>query len=177
MFYSCTRCSFIVDISALLFPTPFVTRLTPNISSSFSRRKTWRSTTTHGVCVVLVVAMYDANVDHPSEFYCQGCEKQMNPKMWMYHCRGCDVSFHHKCLPAVSGDCRNIKFGQQYLMSAAHPHPLSYQLLTTKRRCDVCPSYVYNQRGFQCASYNFFMCLSVCGWRFLRERHIQVADS
>ncbi|KAH6832723.1 hypothetical protein C2S53_015767 [Perilla frutescens var. hirtella] len=116
---------------------------------------------------------YDANVNHPDEFYCDHCETQMNPKMWMYHCRPCDLSFHPNCFNAASGWYRNIKFGQQYHMnSSGHPHPLTYQLLTTKRSCDVCRVNAYTYRGFHCASCNFFICFYNC----IRRKRLEYGD-
>ncbi|KAH6763570.1 hypothetical protein C2S52_021003 [Perilla frutescens var. hirtella] len=117
----------------------------------------------------LLPLMYDAYVNHPDEFYCDHCEIQINPKTWMYHCRPCDLSFHPFCFSAASGWYSNIKFGQQYHMNSAHPHPLTYQLLTTKRRSDVCREDAYTYPGFHCASCNFFICLYNCIYRKMLE--------
>ncbi|KAH6771927.1 hypothetical protein C2S51_010331 [Perilla frutescens var. frutescens] len=118
----------------------------------------------------------DASINHPSGFYCDICEQEMNPKRWMYHCRHCDFSLHPRCFPNASGEYRNIKFGQRYT-TAAHHHPLAYQLLSTKLRCDVCGKRKYHgSRGFQCHSHKceFFMCFAPCGKRLLDS--MQVVD-
>lgn len=136
--------------------------------------------TVHASCVVLPAVVsnrewdnhplpltFDASLNHPSGFYCDICEQEMNPKRWMYHCRTCDFSLHPRCFPTASGEYRNIKFGQLYDVASLHPgHPLRYQLLTAKLKCDVCCKRKdYGTRGFQCTSHNceFFMCLIPCG--------------
>ncbi|KAH6827537.1 hypothetical protein C2S53_007882 [Perilla frutescens var. hirtella] len=108
--------------------------------------------------------------------YCDKCEGEMNPRSWMYHCRHCDSSFHPDCFPTISGKYRNIKFGQKYDIATAHPHPLTYHLLTLKRRCDVCHLDKLGERGFQCASCYFFICLDQCGKKMIEQGHIQTAD-
>ncbi|KAI3463659.1 hypothetical protein Pfo_020322 [Paulownia fortunei] len=137
--YRCERCELVLDYKCALLP------------SSIKHR--WDQ---HPLPLT-----YDANVDHPSEFYCEICELEMNPKSWMYHCRQCDQSFHPTCLP-LSGDYKNIKFGQQYVISNCHPrdHPLTHVQVATKLRCDLCRQDVYGFRGFECASCKFVMCLS-----------------
>ncbi|KAH6819569.1 hypothetical protein C2S51_003172 [Perilla frutescens var. frutescens] len=112
---------------------------------------------------------FDASVNHPSGFCCDICEKEMNPKMWMYHCRHCDFSLHPDCFPNASGFYRNFKFGQRYAV-ADHHHPLAYQLVSAKLRCDVCKEKQgFGSLGFQCHSHacNFFMCFYPCGRRRL----------
>ncbi|KAH6757227.1 hypothetical protein C2S52_023555 [Perilla frutescens var. hirtella] len=124
-----------------------------------------------------LMLMYAANEDdRPDVFYCDKCEGEMNPRSWMYHCRHCDSSFHPDCFPTISGKYRNIKFGQQYIVATVHSHPLTYHLLTVKRRCDVCGLDKLGESGFQCASCYFFICLDQCGKKFLKQGHIQTAD-
>ncbi|KAH6796532.1 hypothetical protein C2S52_021086 [Perilla frutescens var. hirtella] len=109
---------------------------------------------------------FDASANHPSGFYCDVCEGEMNPKTWMYHCRNSDISIHPRCFPTASGEYRNIKFGQRYVVTGVHDHPVAYQLLTVKLHCDVCGYRKdYGCRGFQCDSdkCDFFMCLNPCG--------------
>ncbi|KAL1551779.1 hypothetical protein AAHA92_19579 [Salvia divinorum] len=91
---------------------------------------------------------YNATQNHPGYFYCDQCETRMNPKRWMYHCRRCDLSFHPYCFKTASGWCRNIKLGQEYVNARAHPQTLTYQLLTTKRRCDMCGGDGHERLGF-----------------------------
>ncbi|XP_057767450.1 uncharacterized protein LOC130987792 [Salvia miltiorrhiza] len=102
---------------------------------------------------------YDAYVNHPGEFYCSSCEVKMNPRKRMYYCRDCDQSFHPECIPARSGEFRNIKYGmQQYVIPTLHHHPLRFQIITKKKRCDLCHAGSYDKPGFQCVSCYFVMC-------------------
>ncbi|KAH6771479.1 hypothetical protein C2S52_016282 [Perilla frutescens var. hirtella] len=122
-----------------------------------------RSVTKHEWEKHPLLLTYDASIDHPSDFYCDFCERQMHPKSWMYHCRPCDNSYHLSCLETASGNYRNIKFGRQVELDARlHPHPLTFNYVTLKRHCDICHRYVYTYGGFECASCNYAVCLS-CG--------------
>ncbi|XP_047977178.1 uncharacterized protein LOC125219283 isoform X2 [Salvia hispanica] len=108
---------------------------------------------------------FNAAANHPSDFYCEVCERKMHPRSGMYHCRDCDVSIHPSCLKTVGGRYRNFKFGQRYDVGALHQHPVVHQL-TNKLQCNVCGRRkVYGTQGFQCASQNcdFFMCSVTCG--------------
>ncbi|XP_047937553.1 uncharacterized protein LOC125185112 [Salvia hispanica] len=136
----------------------------------------------------LLSLTYDAYVNRPGDFYCSSCEDQMNPRIWMYHCRDCDQSFHPKCFSATSGYYRNINFGtERYVISNFHDphHRLRFQIITKKKRCDLChvDSYVvsdwrtyyhnpglYDGAGFQCESC-FFVACKPCG-----VKHIEDAD-
>lgn len=107
---------------------------------------------------------YDAHVNHPSEFYCGSCEHKMHRKSWMYYCRKCDESFHPGCFPTTSGKYMNINFGAEQYYVSHHPHhPLRFQVITKKQRCDVCRDVAYHKPGFQCVSCNFVMCFDRCG--------------
>ncbi|KAL1534306.1 hypothetical protein AAHA92_30495 [Salvia divinorum] len=113
----------------------------------------------------LLPLTYDARANRPGEFYCSSCEDQINQRRWMYHCRDCDQSFHPSCFPATSGDYRNIKFGtQQYVISKIHDpqHPLRFQIISKKKRCDLCRGDSYDKPGFQCVSCYFVTCI-YCG--------------
>ncbi|XP_057799693.1 uncharacterized protein LOC131015342 isoform X2 [Salvia miltiorrhiza] len=123
---------------------------------------------------------YDANLNHQGEsIYCDACERaKMNPKAWMYRCRHCDLSIHPRCLKSTSGKYRNIKLGKEYVIhdAALHPpHPLAYQLLP-KRRCDLCHLDKYKERGFECASCNFCVCLCFCGEKMLRYGNMRAVQ-
>ena len=120
---------------------------------------------------------HDATLNHPGEFYCNECEEEINPKHWMYHCRSCDISFHPSCFKTTSGEYRNIKFGQEYNVNAeTHPHPLTYQILTTKRRCDICGKDMHEKTGFYCAFCNFFICFDGCGKDMIKDGNIEAVD-
>ncbi|XP_057786688.1 uncharacterized protein LOC131004100 [Salvia miltiorrhiza] len=154
--YACGSCEFIVHVRCAGVPT--------SITSP-----TWDKH--HALPLT-----YDANLNHPGEFYCDKCETEMNPKSWMYHCRHCDISFHPHCFKTTSGRYRNIKLGKEYVNVAAHPHPLTFQLLTTKRRCNVCHLNTYELSGFHCASCNFFICLFFCGQKMLKDGNMKAVD-
>ncbi|XP_047937567.1 uncharacterized protein LOC125185120 [Salvia hispanica] len=137
----------------------------------------------------LLSLTYDAYVNRPGDFYCSSCEDQMiNPRMWMYHCRDCDQSFHPGCFPATSGQYKNINFGtQQYVISSSHDphHRLRFQIITKKKRCDLChhdsyrisdwrtyyhKSGLYDGAGFQCESCFFVACIP-CGVKHIEDAH------
>ncbi|KAH6763583.1 hypothetical protein C2S52_021016 [Perilla frutescens var. hirtella] len=110
---------------------------------------------------------FDASLDHPSDFFCEFCEEELNPKEWMYHCRQCDISVHlRRCLKAASGWYRNIKFGRRFEMDGIHPHPLTFNLITLQKRCHLCSTKVYNFPGFECVSCYYVVCRA-CGQRRL----------
>ncbi|XP_047962920.1 uncharacterized protein LOC125207564 [Salvia hispanica] len=160
--YDCYRCSnsscdFIVHLKCVVLP-----------ASVSSRR--WDE---HHPLLLT----YDATLNRPGDFYCDQCETQMNPRSWMYHCRACDISFHPKCHKTTSGMYRNMKLGQEYYVNATtHPHPLTFQLLTTKRRCDLCGGNIYECEGFHCALCNFFICYSFCGKDMIAKGDLKAVD-
>ncbi|XP_047963868.1 uncharacterized protein LOC125208327 [Salvia hispanica] len=119
---------------------------------------------------------YDATLNRPGDFYCDQCETRMNPKRWMYRCRACDLSFHPRCFKTVSGLWRHMKLGQKYVNEAAHRHRLTYQLLTKKRRCDICGCNKFECDGFYCASCNFFICLDDCGAKMIGAGDMKAVD-
>ncbi|XP_047983801.1 uncharacterized protein LOC125224447 [Salvia hispanica] len=115
---------------------------------------------------------YEAYANHPGDFYCSSCEYQMHPRSWMYHCRDCDQSFHPKCFPATSGKYRNIKYGtEQYVISGIHDHPLRFEIISKKKRCDLCHEDRYDEPGFQCVSCFFVVCKS-CGLKHMGDAAI-----
>ncbi|PIN04588.1 hypothetical protein CDL12_22876 [Handroanthus impetiginosus] len=110
---------------------------------------------------------FDASIDHPNDFYCEACENEMHPKRGMYHCRECDQSFHTRCL-TESGRHGNIKFGRQLEFGDLHPHPLTYNIVSLKYKCDRCGRVAYKERGFECANSNCNCALcEYCGLDYL----------
>ncbi|XP_042019923.1 uncharacterized protein LOC121767658 [Salvia splendens] len=136
--YKCRSCDFMVHLKCAGLP-----------ESATSRR--WDK---HHPLLLT----HDATVNRPGDFYCDQCEQEMNPRSWMYRCRSCDVSFHPDCLKTTCGEYRNIKIGQKYVIKEAHCHTLTYQLLTTKRKCNTCGKDKHERPGFYCALCNFFIC-------------------
>ncbi|XP_047962484.1 uncharacterized protein LOC125207261 [Salvia hispanica] len=107
-----------------------------------------------------LMMLFDASLDHPSGFVCDFCEVELHPKGWMYHCRQCDVSFHLFCLNNASGGYRNIKFGRRFVLDGIHPnHPLTFNHITIKRRCDLCHVVLYDYCGLECASCYYVVCV------------------
>ncbi|XP_047963897.1 uncharacterized protein LOC125208348 [Salvia hispanica] len=119
---------------------------------------------------------HDATLNRPGEFYCNQCEDSMNPKSWMYYCRSCDISFHPSCFQTTFGMFRNIKLGQKYVIEGAHCHTLTFQILTTKRRCDVCRKDRHDSLGFYCASCIFFICFYRCGEKMIEDGNVKAVD-
>ncbi|KAH6763586.1 hypothetical protein C2S52_021019 [Perilla frutescens var. hirtella] len=110
---------------------------------------------------------FDASLDHPSDFFCEFCEEELNPKGWMYHCRQCDISVHLlSCSNPASGWYRNMKFGRRFEMDGIHPHPLTFNHITLQKRCHLCSEEVYNFPGFECVSCYYVVCRA-CGRRQL----------
>ncbi|XP_047957680.1 zinc finger protein 607-like [Salvia hispanica] len=152
--YECSSCDFGVHFRCAVLP-----------ASTTSRR--WDK---HHPLLLT----HNATLNRPGDFYCNQCEQEMHPKHWMYHCRSCD---HPRCLPTTSGCHRNIKLGQECHVNAeTHPHPLTFQLLTTKRRCDVCGGDRHDSLGFYCASCIFFICLYDCGKKMIEDGNIEAVD-
>lgn len=52
--------------------------------------------------------------------YCEICEEEVDPKLWLYHCGECDQSFHTYCLNPP----HNVKLGSTLLVVDIHPHIL-----------------------------------------------------
>ncbi|XP_047963885.1 uncharacterized protein LOC125208339 [Salvia hispanica] len=207
LFYTCTKCSFKVDIQCACMPDTIHHAAHPrhllkhvtqsDLSRDINRRHLWCAAgcddgityydcyrcsnnscdfIVHVRCALLPVSVssrrwdehhpllltYNATLNRPGDFYCDQCETQMNPRSWMYRCHACDISFHPKCFITTSGRYRNWKLGQKYVNDAVHQHPLTFQLLTTKRRCDNCGWDKYERQGFYCALCNFFICYYFC---------------
>ncbi|XP_042045103.1 uncharacterized protein LOC121791134 [Salvia splendens] len=107
-----------------------------------------------------LVLEFHASFDHPSDFICDFCEEELHPRRWMYQCRPCDLSFHLLCLDTASGGYRNIKFGRRFVLDGIHRnHPLTFNWITIKRRCDICHRNVYSYCGLECAPCYYVVCM------------------
>ncbi|XP_047959754.1 uncharacterized protein LOC125205010 isoform X2 [Salvia hispanica] len=186
LYYACTKCNgFRVDIKCASMPDTIYHAAHPphplnfrSAQHTLKRQGLPASTTSlkwdkhHPLLLT-----HDATLNRPGDFYCNQCEQEMHPKHWMYHCRSCDISIHPRCFLTTSGEYKNIKLGQEYDVKAeTHPHPLTFQLLTTKRRCDICGKDRHEETGFYCAFCNFFICLNFCGEKIIRDGNIEAVD-
>ncbi|KAJ9538773.1 hypothetical protein OSB04_031506 [Centaurea solstitialis] len=62
--------------------------------------------------------------DHPEDFYCDICEKEMHPKRPLYHCNKCKNSFHLHCINRIDFFA-NVKLDGTR-MTSYHKHPLTF---------------------------------------------------
>ncbi|KAI3691958.1 hypothetical protein L6452_31762 [Arctium lappa] len=62
--------------------------------------------------------------DHPEDFYCEICEKEMHPKHPLYHCQECKNSFHLECLSQFDRYA-NVK-EESTLIVSYHKHRLTF---------------------------------------------------
>ncbi|XP_047937631.1 uncharacterized protein LOC125185177 [Salvia hispanica] len=174
LYYVCTRCRFNIDIMCASQPNAIKHAAHPRHNSLKLVRKDYRgecvilpATNKHRMDKHLLPLTYDAYVNCPGDFHCSNCESHMNRRSWMYYCRDCDQSFRPYCFPATSGAYRNIKYGtEQYVISRIHVHPLRFQIIFKKKRCDFCHETVYDRPGFQCVSCFFVVCKS-CGIEYM----------
>ncbi|KAH6765193.1 hypothetical protein C2S51_016442 [Perilla frutescens var. frutescens] len=123
-----------------------------------------------------LVLTFDASPDHPSDFFCDVCEKEMHPKRWMYHCRQCDNSLHISCIHHqlfMYYSSVYFKFGRRLQLDDIHPHSLTFKLSILKKRCNICSEDVYaifrSRFGFECASCNYLVCF-FCGFKEIRNK-------
>ncbi|KAF5758032.1 hypothetical protein HanXRQr2_Chr16g0724741 [Helianthus annuus] len=77
--------------------------------------------------------------NHMSDYFCEVCERELNPEVSFYHCRECMQSMHTTCAPSILQyetyddeysrgvyEFVNVKFGGTYNNIEVHPHPLSF---------------------------------------------------
>ncbi|XP_058186688.1 protein VACUOLELESS GAMETOPHYTES-like [Rhododendron vialii] len=101
--FECGGCSFILCYFCALLPSKFTHR--------------WDK---HPFLLT-----YSPVENHMDEYYCEMCEREVNPKRWFYHCVDCDQSFHTGCVETFFSDLHlNVKFGDT-LKVDKHSHLLS----------------------------------------------------
>ncbi|KAD2806200.1 hypothetical protein E3N88_39577 [Mikania micrantha] len=109
--------------------------------------------------------------NHKSDYFCEICEKELNPEAAFYHCYECMQSMHIACAPSIlcyethmansSGwttiyEFANVKFGDTYNSMSIHPHPLSFvQGIATDGRCTKCTRRLQYQMIFKCLDCEF----------------------
>lgn len=88
----------------------------------------------HRICALFPSRIRHRWDPHAIPFYqgCEICEEEINPKLWLYHCRECDQSFHTNCLRPL----HNVKLGGTLLEVEIHPHTLTFVL---KKKSNNCP--------------------------------------
>ena len=93
-------------------------------------------------------------------FYCQICEDQVNNQWWLYHCDGCDQSFHNGCLCSYD----NAKLGgtiEHIIDNKTHTLALVIKNNNTRKKsppfsCAIC--------GYGTNNYQFFLECAGCGY-------------
>nr|XP_017238600.1 PREDICTED: uncharacterized protein LOC108211498 isoform X1 [Daucus carota subsp. sativus] len=96
--------------------------------------------------------------DHPHEFPCEFCSKEINTNSWFYHCNVCDLSFHISCIDPDDW-LSNIKFGATNIYSDKHPHPhgLTYILNKKTRNCNLCGEDARDTPALQCSPCKYIV--------------------
>ncbi|XP_027081249.2 uncharacterized protein [Coffea arabica] len=102
-----------------------------------------------------LLLIYPPYFEHPEEFYCVLCEKEINPNHWMYHCRECDYSLHPLCIPQIG----RVKYGR-FLNVNNHSHPLTHvPEAKYKSFCGSCNNRRLDwEEAFECDSCRFYLC-------------------
>ncbi|KAI3692002.1 hypothetical protein L6452_31807 [Arctium lappa] len=76
--------------------------------------------------------------DHPEDFYCDICEREMHPIHPLYHCQECKNSFHLQCINRLD-ILLNVKVEESMIVSY-HKHPLTLvrRMKTPEYVCFYC---------------------------------------
>ncbi|KAJ0436413.1 putative chromatin regulator PHD family [Helianthus annuus] len=99
-------------------------------------------TTTHKCDKHPMKLSYFPIENHKSDYFCEICEQEFDPKLPFYHCRKCMQSMHTTCAPSILRyetytriwtyedigvhKFVNVKFGATCENTKVHPHPLSF---------------------------------------------------
>ncbi|KAK2994064.1 hypothetical protein RJ640_010693 [Escallonia rubra] len=140
--YGCDNCGFYLAAFCAMFPR----------------------TATHYYDAHPLSLVYPPFPDHPDEFYCEMCQDEIAPNLWLYHCRDCNQSFHPRCL--LPGHwCSNMKSGGTYAVEKnIHEHPkLKLQKILQGERiskwsCSLCGTGA--PAVLACTECDFPMCLT-----------------
>ncbi|KAM0060179.1 putative chromatin regulator PHD family [Helianthus debilis subsp. tardiflorus] len=107
--------------------------------------------------------------NHKSDYFCEVCERELNPEKPFYHCHECMQSMHTACAPSIlqyetydeypTGvyEFVNVKFGGRYENSKVHPHPLSF--LQGIQDDGECASNDCDYSDLRLQYYTIFKCL------------------
>ncbi|KAJ0680092.1 putative chromatin regulator PHD family [Helianthus annuus] len=113
--------------------------------------------------------------NHKSDYFCEVCERELNPEIPFYHCHECMQSMHTACAPSIlqyetydeypTGvyEFVNVKFGGRYENSKVHPHPLSFvQGIQDDGRCHEDGWRLQFQMIFKCLTCEFAVDYDCC---------------
>ncbi|GJW78062.1 zinc finger, PHD-type containing protein [Tanacetum coccineum] len=112
---------------------------------------------------------YEPVENHISQYFCEICEEEFDPKYWFYHCSTCAESMHTACVP-IKQECEqaiyrkdmigvydfiNVKFGGTYEIES-HPHRVSLIQGTTYHGCcERCSETLKSKMIFKCLTCKF----------------------
>ncbi|KAJ0680103.1 putative chromatin regulator PHD family [Helianthus annuus] len=113
--------------------------------------------------------------NHKSDYFCEVCERELNPEKPFYHCHECMQSMHTACAPSIlqyetfgaesTGvyEFVNVKFGGRYENSKVHPHPLSFvQGIQDDGQCHEDGRRLQFKMIFKCLTCEFALDYGCC---------------
>ncbi|KAJ0680090.1 putative chromatin regulator PHD family [Helianthus annuus] len=113
--------------------------------------------------------------NHKSDYFCEVCERELNPEMPFYHCHDCMQSMHTACAPSIllyetydryrKGvyEFVNVKFGGTYENTKVHPHPLSFvQGVESDGQCHKDGWRLQFEMIFKCSTCEFALEYDCC---------------
>ncbi|CAI9290988.1 unnamed protein product [Lactuca saligna] len=104
--------------------------------------------------------MYPPIMDHPEDFYCDICEKEMHPKLPLYYCHKCKNSFHLDCISRIDYQANMLYKGTRNV--SYHKHPLTFvrRKKTPKYVCSICNQDINGYLSLECRARvcNFNIC-------------------
>lgn len=138
--FGCISCRFYLHVNCLLKPATVNHRWDPHP-------------------LRLVRSVEDDVEDHPHDFECEFCSKEIDTNTWFYHCNICDLSFHlNDCINPYN-DYSNVKLGATNIKNKAHRHDLTLVLNKNKKRppCGSCSKYTTGALIIECKPCNFVL--------------------
>ncbi|KAK3035154.1 hypothetical protein RJ639_032827 [Escallonia herrerae] len=105
-----------------------------------------------------LILSYPPFDQHPDEFYREKCQVEIDPNFWLYHCGGCDQSFHTTCL-FPRGSSHGIKY---WVTAKVDKHPHLLRLVQEEKRkwtCNQCGAFSWFPSALACTECNFYVCI------------------
>ncbi|GKA16718.1 zinc finger, PHD-type containing protein [Tanacetum coccineum] len=116
--------------------------------------------------------------NHKSKYFCEICEKELNPHLSFYHCHKCVQSVHSACAPLILRsetdtysrytwpasiyDFVNVKFGSIH-KTPDHPHPLLFtQGIASDGECNECEEQLRYNMIFKCLKCKYAIDYDCC---------------